>query len=101
MRCSSTSRSSSASTCAWVVTSSAVVGSSAISTFGLLAIAIAIMTRWRMPSGVLVRVVVEARSAWRDVDLAEQLGGPLARGRALQAGLVHGDRLDHLASRWS
>ena len=34
---------------AWIVTSSAVVGSSAISTFGLQATAIAIITRWRMP----------------------------------------------------
>ena len=34
---------------AWVVTSSAVVGSSAISTFGLQASAMAIMARWRMP----------------------------------------------------
>ncbi len=49
VRCSSTRRSSSASTCAWVVTSSAVVGSSAISTLGLSAIAIAIATRWRIP----------------------------------------------------
>ena len=32
-----------------MVTSSAVVGSSAISTFGLQANAIAIITRWRMP----------------------------------------------------
>ena len=35
--------------CAWVVTSSAVVGSSAISRSGLLMSAIAIITRWRMP----------------------------------------------------
>ena len=35
--------------CAWMVTSSAVVGSSAISTFGLQASAMAIMARWRMP----------------------------------------------------
>ena len=35
--------------CAWIVTSSAVVGSSAISSFGLQASAIAIITRWRMP----------------------------------------------------
>ena len=35
--------------CAWMVTSSAVVGSSAISSFGLQASAIAIITRWRMP----------------------------------------------------
>ena len=34
---------------AWTVTSSAVVGSSAISTSGSLAIAMAIITRWRMP----------------------------------------------------
>ena len=32
-----------------MVTSSAVVGSSAMSTFGLLAMAIAMTTRWRMP----------------------------------------------------
>ena len=35
--------------CAWMVTSSAVVGSSAISRSGSLASAMAIMTRWRWP----------------------------------------------------
>ncbi|CUJ85489.1 Protein of uncharacterised function (DUF1602) [Achromobacter sp. 2789STDY5608615] len=35
--------------CAWMVTSSAVVGSSAISTLGWHASAMAIMARWRMP----------------------------------------------------
>ena len=35
--------------CAWIVTSSAVVGSSAISTRGRHDSAIAIITRWRMP----------------------------------------------------
>ncbi len=35
--------------CAWVVTSSAVVASSAISSFGRQASAIAIITRCRMP----------------------------------------------------
>ena len=35
--------------CAWTVTSSAVVGSSAISSSGSQEIAIAIITRWRMP----------------------------------------------------
>ena len=35
--------------CAWMVTSNAVVGSSAISRRGLQARAIAIITRWRMP----------------------------------------------------
>ena len=37
------------STWAWVVTSSAVVGSSAISSCGLQDSAMAIITRWRMP----------------------------------------------------
>ena len=40
---------STSSTWAWIVTSSAVVGSSAMITSGSLAIAIAIITRWRMP----------------------------------------------------
>ena len=35
--------------CAWIVTSSAVVGSSAISSLGLHDSAMAIITRWRMP----------------------------------------------------
>ncbi len=35
--------------CAWMVTSRAVVGSSAISNFGSHASAMAIMTRWRRP----------------------------------------------------
>ena len=35
--------------CFWIVTSSAVVGSSAMSSFGSQASAIAIITRWRMP----------------------------------------------------
>ena len=34
---------------AWIVTSSAVVGSSAIRTFGSLTSAIAIIARWRIP----------------------------------------------------
>ncbi len=34
---------------AWMVTSSAVVGSSAITSFGLLAKASAISTRWHIP----------------------------------------------------
>ena len=36
-------------TCAWIVTSTAVVGSSAISSRGRHDSAIAIMARWRMP----------------------------------------------------
>ncbi len=47
MRSSSTSRRISVRIAAWVVTSSAVVGSSAISSFGRRAIAMAITTRCR------------------------------------------------------
>ena len=43
------SRSISSRICACTVTSSAVVGSSAISSFGSLISAIAIIARWRMP----------------------------------------------------
>jgi hypothetical protein len=45
----SRSRRSSSRICAWIVTSSAVVGSSAISRLGEHDSAIAIITRWRMP----------------------------------------------------
>ena len=37
---------------AWIVTSSAVVGSSAMSTVGLHESAIAIIARWRMPPDI-------------------------------------------------
>ena len=47
--CSSCSLFISSRICACVVTSSAVVGSSAISSSGSLISAIAIITRWRMP----------------------------------------------------
>ena len=49
MRSSATSWRSTSRICAWIVTSSAVVGSSAMSTFGRHEIAIAIITRCRMP----------------------------------------------------
>ncbi|CFO96035.1 Protein of uncharacterised function (DUF1602) [Bordetella pertussis] len=49
MRISSCSWRISCRICAWIVTSSAVVGSSAISSAGLQASAMAIITRWRMP----------------------------------------------------
>ncbi len=44
--CNSSSR---ARICAWMVTSSAVVGSSQISSLGRQASAMAIMARWRWP----------------------------------------------------
>ena len=46
---SACSRFTSSTICAWMVTSSAVVGSSAMISSGEQASAIAIMTRWRMP----------------------------------------------------
>ncbi len=49
IRISSCSSRISARICAWMVTSSAVVGSSAISSVGRHDSAIAIITRWRMP----------------------------------------------------
>jgi hypothetical protein len=49
MPSSSCSRFSSSRICAWIVTSSAVVGSSAMSSFGSHESAIAIITRWRIP----------------------------------------------------
>ncbi len=42
----------SSSICAWIVTSSAVVGSSAIRMRGSQASAIAIIARWRMPPDI-------------------------------------------------
>ena len=55
--CSSRSRSR---ICAWVVTSSAVVGSSAISRLGSQESAIAIIARWRRPPLKLEGVLVHA-----------------------------------------
>ncbi|MNL38625.1 hypothetical protein D3C87_1608530 [compost metagenome] len=43
---------SSSTICAWMVTSSAVVGSSAMTSRGRQERAMAIMTRWRMPPDI-------------------------------------------------
>ena len=48
--------------CAWVVTSSAVVASSAMSSFGRQASAMAIMTRCRMPPDSWCGYSVKRRS---------------------------------------
>ena len=68
---------------AWMVTSSAVVGSSAISTFGSQATAIAIITRWRMPPDSWCGYSSIRRARRRDPDELEQLD---ARGRAPPCG---------------
>ena len=94
---SSWSRRITSSTWACTVTSSAVVGSSAISRSGLSAIAIAIITRCRMPAGELVRVVVDADrppAGCRPGRAARRLapGPPLAADRLV----VGADHLDDL-----
>ena len=61
--------------CACTVTSSAVVGSSAISTSGSLAIAMAIITRWRMPPENSCGYCFARVCRLRDADEVEQLDG--------------------------
>ena len=79
---SSLSWSISSMICAWIVTSSAVVGSSAIRTSGLHDSAIAIIARWRIPPENWCGIVVDARLGVRDPDLAQQLDRTLARSAA-------------------
>ena len=68
---------------AWIVTSSAVVGSSAMSTLGSFAIAIAIIARWRMPPENSCGYWSTRCSGVRDAHDLEQLDGALARPRRL------------------
>ena len=65
--------------CAWIVTSSAVVGSSAISRAGRQESAMAIIARWRMPARHLVRIVRGALRRLGDADEREHLDRPLER----------------------
>ena len=62
-----------------MVTSSAVVGSSAISTLGLHDSAMAIMTRWRMPPENWCGIAVRASLGLGNADAAQHLDG-LAHG---------------------
>ncbi len=66
-------------TWAWIVTSSAVVGSSAMITSGSLAIAIAIITRWRMPPENSCGKASARSAACGMPTSVEQLDAPLAR----------------------
>ena len=78
--------------CACTVTSSAVVGSSAISTSGSLAIAMAIIARWRMPPENSCGYWRGPGRRLRDADEVEQLDGPVAAPpvvRHLWCGLDH------------
>ena len=81
--------------CACTVTSRAVVGSSAISSFGRQASAMAIITRWHMPPGELVRVVPEPLAGVGDADEVEQLRGA-GRRRLARKTLVGANRLGDL-----
>ena len=65
--------------CAWIVTSSAVVGSSAISNRGSHTSAIAIITRCRMPPEKLIGYIVGAVARRWDADRRQRLDGALAR----------------------
>ena len=62
--------------CCWIVTSRAVVGSSAISTLGRSARAMAMTTRWRMPPENSCGYARAARAGPRDADVGEHLDGP-------------------------
>ena len=94
--CSVTSRSR---ICAWIVTSSAVVGSSAISSFGLQAIAMAIITRWFMPPESWCGKDESRPSGDGNADLFEQFDGAAPRGLAVHA-LVQPQGLGQAGSRW-
>ena len=70
---------------AWIVTSSAVVGSSAISTFGSHASAIAIITRCRMPPESWCGYSSSRRSGAGMRTSSQQLDRPRARLAPRQA----------------
>ena len=86
--------------CAWTVTSSAVVGSSAISRSGSLATAMAIITRWRMPPENSCGILRMRRSG---CGTATSRSSSIARSSPpcpRDLGMVEADRLgDLLADR--
>ena len=71
--------------CAWMVTSSAVVGSSAISRSGSLASAMAIITRWRWPPESSCGIGAEPLLRLGEADQAQQLERARARRAAVEA----------------
>ena len=79
--------------CAWIVTSSAVVGSSAMSSSGSHASAMAIITRCAMPPDISNGYESRRRLGSGMPTMRHQLHGPFAGGLALHV-LV---RLEHLA----
>ena len=83
--------------CAWMVASSAVVGSSATSRSGCPASAMAIMTRWFMPARKLVRIVAQPPLGIGDADLVEQTQR-LGLGRRAAEAAMQLQRLAELAA---
>ena len=69
--------------CSWIVTSSAVVGSSAMSSLGSQASAIAIITRWRMPPESWCGYSSTRSRGRGQADQVEHLDRPLARSSLL------------------
>ena len=92
---SACSRSIRSMICACTVTSSAVVGSSAMSSFGVERQRHGDHRALAHAAGELVRVVVHATVRLRDADQPEQVDGPLGR-RLLGDVLVRLDHLDDL-----
>ena len=93
-RCSSRSRSK---ICACTVTSSAVVGSSAIRMSGRQASAIAIITRWRMPPESWCGYSSTRRSGAGNADLLQHLDRARPRRRRVEPG-VQAQRLADLVA---
>ena len=92
--CNETSRSR---ICAWVVTSSAVVGSSAINSLGSHEIAMAIMHALAHAARETVRILAEQPRRLGKAHQLQQLGRTAAGGAARHR-LVLGDRLDDLVA---
>ena len=84
--------------CAWIVTSSAVVGSSAMRMLGLLAIAIAIIARWRIPPENSCGYWSTRRSANGTPTLFRSSIVARARRRLLHAVVVREDGLRDLVA---
>ena len=71
-----------------MVTSRAVVGSSAMSSLGSHESAIAIITRWRMPPDISCGYCLTRRSGYGDADLAQHLDRAIRS--ACPLGQLHG-----------
>ena len=81
--------------CAWIVTSSAVVGSSAISTFGIARQRHGDHHALAHAAGQLVRIGVRAALRFRDVHAAQHVDGTV-HGVAARQSLMQRDRLADL-----